>query len=542
MKPTRILLVEDESVIAFDLEMQLTNLNYEVVAIVASGELAIDRAGELNPEIVLMDINLAGDMDGIEAARTVREHFKIPVVFLTAYAEDDILQRAEASRPYGYLVKPCEGRELHATLQMALVRRMAEAQVEASEERLRLALDAAGLGIWEFDVGSRRVITGGHFYCVMETPEQIGEPPLETLLKVVQASDRPDVEAALTEALSQEKQLHRVFRHDHDDGRVAWVEMHAKSYPGTRGKITRIIGVVRDITEQHESEDRLRAAAAVFDTTTEGIFIADDSLRIITVNPAFLLITGFEKQEAIGAEVNQLLLEAPLLPNFFGRIGSIPGGYWQGELRCRHADGHGFPAWASISVVRDMTGAVQRYVGALSDMSLLRHAENNLTQLAFYDSLTKLPSRHLFNDRLEQALAGTDGEPIAGGLLLIDLDRFKELNARLGRARCDALLQDIAKRIGSVLQKADTVARFDGDEFFVLLPRIRHSDDAERIAANLLAAIACPSEESNPETAVSASIGIALYPKDGADPQALMQAADRALCRAKEQGRNRYCL
>lgn len=135
--PVNLMLVEDERVVAFDLKRQLSGFGYHVGSVVSSGEQAIRRVEEAKPDLVLMDIHLEGRMDGIEAAAEIRSRHRIPVVFLTAYAEEDTLGRALDSRPFGYLVKPCEGRELHATIQMALARHEDEMTIQRSEERLR---------------------------------------------------------------------------------------------------------------------------------------------------------------------------------------------------------------------------------------------------------------------------------------------------------------------------------------------------------------------------------------------------------------------
>lgn len=147
MRKTRLMMVEDERIIALHLKQRLVEFDYDVCAQVASGEQALEKAEQLRPDLVLMDIHLEGKMDGIEAARAIHARFRIPVILLTAYAEEDTINRAKSSLAYGYLVKPFDSRELHATLQMALVRRAVEARFERSEERLRLALDAGQLGV-----------------------------------------------------------------------------------------------------------------------------------------------------------------------------------------------------------------------------------------------------------------------------------------------------------------------------------------------------------------------------------------------------------
>ena len=149
--PINLMLVEDERIVAFDLKRQLSGFGYHVASVVASGEQAIQSCRDVHPDLVLMDIHLDGKMDGIEAASVIRSRHHVPVVFLTAYAEDETLTRALGSRPFGYLVKPCEGRELHATIQMALARHDDEVTIQQSEERLQLALDAGSLAVLEWN-------------------------------------------------------------------------------------------------------------------------------------------------------------------------------------------------------------------------------------------------------------------------------------------------------------------------------------------------------------------------------------------------------
>ncbi|TPW10773.1 MAG: hypothetical protein FD130_2130, partial [Halothiobacillaceae bacterium] len=159
---TTILIVEDERIIALDLKQQLEALGYNVCALVANGEVALQKAKELHPDLLLMEIHIEGPLDGIDTARRIYAELHLPVIFLTAYTEDATLERAIEILPYGYLVKPWNVRELHAAIQTALARHTAESALEQSEERLRLALDAAALGVWEWEAATDRFTIGGH--------------------------------------------------------------------------------------------------------------------------------------------------------------------------------------------------------------------------------------------------------------------------------------------------------------------------------------------------------------------------------------------
>ncbi|WP_115618253.1 response regulator [Chromobacterium vaccinii] len=152
MKNVRILIVEDERIIAMDLQLQLQALGYQVCGVVASGSLAIAHAEREQPDLVLMDIHLEGGMDGVDAACEIYRRQKIPIVFLSAYAENATLQRAESAMPYGYLVKPVSPRELHATLQMAMVRFGLQHRADEQLGRIGKAMQAAELDVWEWRV------------------------------------------------------------------------------------------------------------------------------------------------------------------------------------------------------------------------------------------------------------------------------------------------------------------------------------------------------------------------------------------------------
>jgi CheY-like chemotaxis protein len=225
MKQASILVVEDERIVAFDLKQQLEALGYRVAAVVPSGELAVEKAAELKPDLVLMDIHLEGAMDGVEAAERIHACLRIPVIFLTAYAEDETLSRAQVSLPFGYLVKPCEVREVHATIQMALVRRAAEVAVEQSEERLQLALDAADLGVWEWDAATGQVTTAGHIDALFGSAAEPVSETHDAFLARVHPEDRRAIERALREALTQGTPLNLVFRYLRPNGPGSYPEI-----------------------------------------------------------------------------------------------------------------------------------------------------------------------------------------------------------------------------------------------------------------------------------------------------------------------------
>lgn len=331
------------------------------------------------------------------------------------------------------------------------------------------------------------------------------------------------------------------FRTQRPGGAIGWIEAHAKPSVTVPAGQRRVVGVMKDITARREVEERLRQAAAVFQTTAEGIFLLDREHRIVSVNPAFTVITGYRPDEVLGQDPAVLLHVRRHSDQFYRRLETNPGGHWQGETYCRHKNGTVFPICENVSVVRDEGGAAGHYVVAFSDISAMRRAEAQLDHLTHHDPLTGLPNRLLFNDRLEQTLARARREEGRCAVLFFDLDGFKVINDTLGHSSGDLLLQTIAARLKRGLRSNDTAARLGGDEFVVLLDHVAKSEDAARIAGKLLEALALPVELGAEPVGVSASAGISVYPDNGRSRDALLKAADTAMYSAKAQGRNRYC-
>lgn len=536
--PTNLMLVEDERVVAFDLKRQLQSFGYHVSAVVASGEHAIRQADEVKPDLVLMDIHLEGRMDGIEAATEIRARHHIPVVFLTAYAEDDTLRRALDSRPFGYLVKPCEGRELHATIQMALARRDDEVAVEQSEQRLQLALDAGSLGVLEWTPASNRMQGDAHLGTFFGNRSLPLDETWDAFIARVNPADRERVFAALNPTLIGAEAAHLKFRTSGNQASPRYMEAHVKAYGRTEAG-GRIVGILQDVTTQHYNDERLQQSSVVFHATAEAIMITNTAAQIVAVNTAFSRITGYTEREVIGLDPEILLRVSPGPERYSGCVQAGRVDFWHGEVRCYRKSGESFPAWQSVSVVRDADAQLTHLVTAFSDVTAIYEAQQQLHHLAHHDPLTGLPNRLLFNDRLQHAIEQAARNAQRCLLLFLDLDGFKVINDTLGHAVGDELLRIVADRLRSVLRSSDTVARLGGDEF-VILAGSANPDYATQLAQKILDQLRTPIYVSTESLSVTGSLGIAVYPDNGADSQQLMRAADMAMYTAKAEGRNRY--
>jgi diguanylate cyclase (GGDEF)-like protein/PAS domain S-box-containing protein len=535
--PVNLMVVEDERIVAFDLKQQLLAFGYRVSSVVATGEQAIARIEDERPELVLMDIHLEGELDGIDAATEIQARYHIPVVFLTALAEDETLKRALDSHPFGYLVKPCEAREVHATIQMALARRRAELVVEQSELRLRLALDAASFALLEWSPQADRMSGDDRLGDLMgEGPLRVDENWNDFAARI-DSADRDMVAQAMQRALAEGVPVSVEFRTAHGNGNKRNLEAHVKAYGGSGG-CERVVGILCDITQRRHDEERLRQSSVVFHTAAEAIVITNVQRRIVAYNAAFSRISGFT-DEAIGADFHRLLRIDRAAADLYGLLESDGSGYWQGHAICHRHGGESFPAWLSVSLVRDESGVVTHHVVAFSDVTALQEAERKLDYLAYHDPLTDLPNRLLFDDRLEHALEQARRHEQPCLLLFLDLDGFKVVNDTLGHSVGDELLRVVAGRLKSVLRQSDTVARLGGDEFVVLAAGA-NAEYGREVAERILETLRKPIAVAGEHITVTGSIGISIFPDDGADHHRLMRAADIAMYTAKAQGRNRF--
>ncbi|MBI4966649.1 MAG: EAL domain-containing protein [Rhodospirillales bacterium] len=285
----------------------------------------------------------------------------------------------------------------------------------------------------------------------------------------------------------------------------------------------------------------LRLAASVFDNTVEGIMVTDPEGIILSVNPAFTAITGYEPAEILG-KTPSLLRSGHHPPAFYQAMWTRlkDEGSWQGEVWNRRKSGEIFPEWLSIALVKDANGTPIGHVGVFNDVTELRRRDRQIEHMAYHDALTDLPNRHLMIDRLDHAIASAKRRDGRLAVLLIDLDRFKMINDTQGHAVGDRLLKEAADRLRASVRAEDTIARLGGDEFVVVLESLQNADEAVLSAERLVQVLGLAYVFEDRRFHIGASIGIALYPQDGETSEALLKNADTAMYSAKEQGRNGF--
>lgn len=308
-------------------------------------------------------------------------------------------------------------------------------------------------------------------------------------------------------------------------------------------QVVGLFGVARDISEHKLAEEKLRQAATVFESTRDGVMITGLDDRILAVNKAFIDITGYAEQEVLGKNA-AIQRSGRHGPEFYQTIQASlqSSGQWQGEIWKRRKTGEVYPAWMTVSTVRDEDQHATQYISVFSDISQLKRSQEELSRLAHYDPLTGLPNRLLVQSRLEHALSRAERHGSRVAVLFIDLDHFKTVNDSLGHVAGDQLLVDVAQRLGLRVRQEDTLGRFGGDEFLLLLEPLDDPEEAALVARDALAALHAPFPlMGDNEVFIGASIGISIYPDDGASAAELLRDADAAMYQAKGNGRNRFC-
>lgn len=289
------------------------------------------------------------------------------------------------------------------------------------------------------------------------------------------------------------------------------------------------------------SSQSLALANSVIEQLREAVMITDTRGSIVRVNQAFSQITGYTKEEVLGRSPS-LLSSGRHDQHFYQRLWDEiqHHGWWQGEVWNRRKAGDIYPEWLQISRVHDSLSNQNYYVSIFSDISERKTHQDQLDRLAFYDLLTGLPNRTLMNRFLEAKLLGNPGKQDSLAVMFIDLDQFKDVNDHYGHAEGDRVLREATQRLISRVRESDLASRIGGDEFVVVLSRLKSREDAEKVAADLIKQLGQPYRTEKAAHYLSASIGLAFYPSHGQNVEDLMRRADAAMYRAKNSGRNTW--
>jgi diguanylate cyclase (GGDEF)-like protein/PAS domain S-box-containing protein len=329
----------------------------------------------------------------------------------------------------------------------------------------------------------------------------------------------------------------------------------------TKVQLIAELGTLRQLLEQSGSpetghtwkEDKLHANTnryrKIAENSPDVIWTVDMDMHLTFINPSIIQLLGYGIEEAMSLTMEQIFTEdSYTLAMQALREEIAVEGIEQYDphrtlmlgLELRHKNGSNVPVEVNHRFIRRPDGKPAEIIAIARDITKRKQIEENVKRLAYYDSVTGLPNRELFNDRITMALLNARRNQQMLGIMMLDLDRFKNVNDSRGHHVGDLLLRSVGERLDSILRKSDTIARMGGDEFFILLAGLFKEEDVYQIAEKILESFQKPFIFDNHELDITASIGVAIYPNDGDDIDTILKKADIAMYRAKETGRNNY--
>lgn len=306
-------------------------------------------------------------------------------------------------------------------------------------------------------------------------------------------------------------------------------------------KISFALDVISNAEQNMRAEKQLQLAARVFENSAEGIMITDAANRIVSVNKTFTTFTLYCPEEVMGKNPSFLASgkhDAAFYRDMWRSLNEA--GRWQGEIENRRKSGEIYPEWLNVSVVRDEAGEVVNYIAIFTDLTMRKQIEERERLFAHYDALTSLPNRAFFEEQTRRALAAAHDAKHLAAVIFLDIDRFSIINETFGHRIGDDFLKEVARRLQESVLHPGCVARLGGDEFTVILPCIENPRDAGEAAQKILDKLGRPITVGGHETYSTASVGIAVFPNDGADADTLNRNADTAMHRAINEGGSCY--
>ncbi len=293
--------------------------------------------------------------------------------------------------------------------------------------------------------------------------------------------------------------------------------------------------------KRNTAQKRLRLLSSAIDQSADAVTIMNAEGIVEYVNPKFTLLTGYRLEEIIGKSPSILCRNKVEIEKFNKVFVDLKKGVkWRGEFKNTKKTGEDYWSMDTISPIRDDEGRIVQYVSTSVDYTALRQAQDKIEQLAFYDSLTELPNRRLLHDRLKQAINISSRNYSYTAVLMIDIDKFKNINDSMGYQAGDTLIKQVASTLMQNVSEGGTVARLGGDEFIIILPNIQDMKEVVFFTESLLDKIREPIDLLGSSITVSASVGISMYPLDGGEGEDLLRSADLAMYHAKSEGRNNF--
>jgi PAS domain S-box-containing protein len=390
MAGTKILIVEDETIVAKNIEQKLINAGYEVTGTAITAEEAIKSAKNTSPDLVLMDIKLKSEMDGIKAAQVIRKSFGLPIIYLTSYTDDETFQRAKLTEPFGYLIKPFDIKELNRTVEIALYKNKISNKLMESQHRYEIAVEAGKTGVWEFLINEKKYFTDKNLKSLYGFDDDDLTDNLEDWSALVYEEDRPlmteTFQKFLDSSESEFKLEHRIYK---KDGSIGWVVDRGILFDADDEKPLRLIGTTTDITDRKnselaliKSEERFRN---IFESSGIGMAILGMNGNFTKVNNSFCEILGYSNTEFLQMNLRDITHPGDLNKTMELKFGMLNGkilGSKSMEKRYLHKTGELIWAITTVSLVKDLQQKPQYFIAQVQDITQRKKAEEQLVKYA----------------------------------------------------------------------------------------------------------------------------------------------------------------
>lgn len=348
-------------------------------------------------------------------------------------------------------------------------------------------------------------------------------------------------------------QLHRKIKQEFTQRTTLEKRLQQQVAERTSALEQRHTELLQEIEKHHQTQNQLQLVREVMQNSRQAVVITDKENTIIEVNQAYITLTGFSREQVIGAKPSIGKSEQQS-DEFYQQMWQQLNrdNHWEGEIWDRRANGEIYPKYLYIDRLLNQEGEVVNYVAMFEDLTHQKSTERELEYLTHYDQLTGLTNRTLFRHRLEHEFEVSRRHNCSTALVLVNLDRFRQVNENFGYLIGDKVLKSVAKQLEQIVRKtdliardnnakgrkADTVARFSGDEFSIILSELKQPENAAIVARRMVASITKPMEIDGFSLHLSASLGIATYPDNATTHAGLLLCAEQAMGRAKAEGGN----
>ncbi|CAM3501245.1 EAL domain-containing protein [Parendozoicomonas haliclonae] len=418
-------------------------------------------------------------------------------------------------------------------------REKASEALQESEQRLTRVLSASRLGFWDWNMESEQIYHSRFEELFGYNIEQL-DGFKGHLEHMIHTDDVTKVRRAIKSHLrGKTEQYIARYRIRHALGHWVWVEDRGQVVEWDhRKRAVRMLGTRRDISLEMKYEQEAQLAVTVFENTSDGIFVLDKKFRFMTVNQAMRDLTGYKDKDIIGKSTLELH------PNhgrerYFSMLQELSeSGHAESELVDYKKNGQPFPIWLQIKAVKDKAGKILHYVGLFRDLTQHKETQERLQYLSNYDPLTGLTNRTLLQSRLHDALIQAEQDHSDVALVMIDLDRFRQINDTLGHSTGDELLKQVSRRLLRHTARMNTTARLGSDEFALVIDNWTEPEILEELSKEIISTLSTPYVIGDHELLVGVSIGISRYPENAREMQSLISQADLAMNQAKTLGGN----